>query len=52
MRLVINDAILRDSKVYTCKASNDAGTAIKHYNIIVKGNDIFYTTISRLIICT
>lgn len=41
MRLIIYDAVLRDSKVYTCKASNDAGTAMKHYNVIVKSNDIF-----------
>lgn len=41
LRLIIYDATLSDSNVYTCRASNEIGVAEKHYTVIVKG-DIFH----------
>lgn len=36
LRLIIYDASLSDSNVYTCRASNEAGEIEKNYNIVVK----------------
>jgi len=41
LRLIIYDASLSDSNVYTCRASNEAGAIEKSYNIVVKGDIIF-----------
>lgn len=45
LRLIIYDASLSDSNVYTCRASNEGGAIEKNYNIVVKG-DIIYTKFS------
>lgn len=37
LRLIIYDATLKDSNVYTCRATNEAGITEKHYNVVVKG---------------
>lgn len=48
LRLIIYDASLSDSNVYTCRASNEAGAVEKSYNIVVKG-DIILTEFLPLI---
>ncbi|XP_025417794.1 hemicentin-1-like isoform X3 [Sipha flava] len=40
LRLIIYDATLKDSNVYTCTATNEAGLTEKHYNVIVKAKTI------------
>lgn len=42
LRLIIYDATLSNTNVYTCRAFNEAGMTEKHYHIIVQSKITFY----------
>lgn len=48
LRLIIYDATLSDSNVYTCRASNEAGEVKKHYNVTVKGKVAIFNVFIKI----